>query len=343
MPRRSRVSTTPRRSTRRTAAGSTCAASSPAIYAERRRARELRSGAGDRQGLICRFSIDCPDTLIDLGGRQEGARKLLEGTTREHPTRPWRSPCSARSTLRLKRHRRLSRTSWRRCGSNRRRNQLYKPLAESYAALRQRAGGQGCRSEDRQRVAAARRDPIVLGLCWRQTGRAVTLPPQHGAAASAVAGRIPAARTPVADCRLANHPGDIDATGAGGADGSVGRQHGHRERGGRRGRSGSRRTMRRCVARARYRPRITPRPTTRPMRSHQRAVRADPETRRSRTCRPAMPRCGARAGAAAADHRPARHAAAERRRSAGATRCGRSRTASVRERWRMSAARRQRQ
>jgi tetratricopeptide (TPR) repeat protein len=178
-------------------------------------ARDLKQNADARANFEAALAIDkvylpiqyrLSDTLIDLGDA-EGARKLLEGTTREHPDQAVAFAMLGQVNLRLKRYAQAVENLKEALRLEPQANQLYKPLAESYAAL---GNAQAAKDAEAKigNVSPQLGDPIVLGLYG---GRAQgNDSPLQQAQQLAVAGRIPAARTLVADW-LANHPGDIDA------------------------------------------------------------------------------------------------------------------------------------
>ena len=178
-------------------------------------ARDLKQNTDARANFEAALAIDkiylpiqyrLSDTLVDLGDA-EGARKLLEGTTREHPDQAVAFAMLGQVNLRLKRYTQAVDNLKEALRLEPQANQLYKPLAESYAAL---GNAQAAKDAEAKigNVSPQLGDPIVLGLYGGRPQGSES--PLQQAQQLAVAGRIPAARTIVTDW-LGQHPGDIDA------------------------------------------------------------------------------------------------------------------------------------
>jgi tetratricopeptide (TPR) repeat protein len=178
-------------------------------------ARDLKQTTDARANFEAALALDnvylpiqyrLSDTLVDLGD-VEGARKLLEGTTREHPDQAVAFAMLGQANLRLKRYAQAVENLKEALRLEPQANQLYKPLAESYAALGNTKAAKDAEAKIGN-VSPQLGDPIVLGLYGGRPQGGDS--PLQQAQQLAVAGRIPAARTLVADW-LASHPGDIDA------------------------------------------------------------------------------------------------------------------------------------
>ena len=178
-------------------------------------ARDLKQNADARANFEAALAIDqiylpiqyrLSDTLVDLGD-VDGARKVLENTTREHPDQAVAFAMLGQVNLRQKRYTQAIENFTAALKLEPQANQLYKPLAEAYTAS---GNAQAAKDAEAKAGDVAPRlgDPLALGLYGgRPQGSGSAL---QQAQELAVAGRIGLAREKLASV-LREHPDDIDA------------------------------------------------------------------------------------------------------------------------------------
>jgi len=179
-------------------------------------ARDLKQNAEARANFETAMALDkiylpiayrLSDTLVDLGDF-DGAHKLLERLTREHPENAVGFAMMAQVELRQKRYPAAVENFNRALKLEPQANQLYQSLAEAYT-------GMGNAAAAKEAVAKAGNtppalaDPLVLGFFSGAAASASGSPLQQ-AQQLAASGRIAAARAKLAD-HLRDHPDDVEA------------------------------------------------------------------------------------------------------------------------------------
>jgi tetratricopeptide (TPR) repeat protein len=186
-------------------------------------AREQKQNAEARANFEAALAVDkiylpiryrLSDTLVDLGDL-DAARKVLESAAREHPDQAVSFAMLGQLELRQKRYTQAIENLTRALAIEPQANQLYKPLAESYAGV---GNAQGAKDAEAKagNVPPTLADPLAIGLYGGAgaTG-APALPqlsgtPLQQAQQLAKAGRVGPARTKLAEI-LGQHPNDVEA------------------------------------------------------------------------------------------------------------------------------------
>jgi len=186
-------------------------------------AREQKQNADARANFEAALAVDkvytpiryrLSDTLIDLGD-VDGARKVLEGATRDHADQAVPFAMLGQLELRQKRYTQAIENLTRALAIEPAANLLYKPLAEAYAGVSNTQAAKDAQAKAGD-VPPTLADPLALGLLGTTTaGAAAPAPKVSGTAMQqaqqlAKAGRVGPARTKLAEVLAAN-PNDVEA------------------------------------------------------------------------------------------------------------------------------------
>ena len=188
-------------------------------------AREQKQNAEARADFEAALAVDkvytpiryrLSDTLIDLGD-VDGARKVLEGATRDHADQAVPFAMLGQLELRQKRYTQAIENLTRALAIEPAANQLYKPLAEAYAGVSNTQAAKDAQAKAGD-VPPTLADPLALGLVGATATSAAAPAPTPKVSGTAMqqaqqlakAGRVGPARTKLAEVLAAN-PNDVEA------------------------------------------------------------------------------------------------------------------------------------
>ena len=180
-------------------------------------ARDLKQNAEARADFEAALKLDeiylpiryrLSDTLIDLGDI-DGARKVLERTTREYPDQAVAFAMLGQISMRQKRYTDAIENLQRALKLEPQANQLYKTLAEAYTGVGNAAAAKEAEAKAGD-VSPRLPDPLVVGLYGGGAPAQQTGTPLQQAEQLAGSGKIAAARTKLAEYQH-DHPDDVDA------------------------------------------------------------------------------------------------------------------------------------
>jgi len=188
-------------------------------------AREQKQNAEARADFEAALAVDkvytpiryrLSDTLIDLGD-VDGARKVLEGATRDHADQAVPFAMLGQLELRQKRYTQAIENLTRALAIEPAANQLYKPLAEAYAGVSNTQAAKDAQAKAGD-VPPTLADPLALGLVGATATSAAAPAPTPKVSGTAMqqaqqlakAGRVGPARTKLAEVFAAN-PNDVEA------------------------------------------------------------------------------------------------------------------------------------
>jgi tetratricopeptide (TPR) repeat protein len=181
-------------------------------------ARDLKQNAEARADFEAALKLDevylpiryrLSDTLVDLGDI-DGARKVLERTTREHPDQAVAFAMLGQISMRQKRYTDAIENLQRALKIEPQANQLYKTLAEAYNGVGNTAAAREAEAKAGD-VTPRLADPLVLGLYGASApAQQLTGTPLQQAEQLADSGKIAAARAKLAEYQR-DHADDVEA------------------------------------------------------------------------------------------------------------------------------------
>jgi Flp pilus assembly protein TadD len=181
-------------------------------------ARDLKQNAEARSDFEAALKLDevylpiryrLSDTLVDLGDI-DGARKVLERTTREHSDQAVAFAMLGQVSMRQKRYTDAIENLQRALKLEPQATQLYKTLAEAYSGVGNAAAAKEAEAKAGD-VPPRLADPLVLGLYGSGApAQQLSGTPLQQAEQLAGSGKIAAARVKLAEYQ-SNHPDDVDA------------------------------------------------------------------------------------------------------------------------------------
>ncbi len=181
-------------------------------------ARELKQNAEARADFEAALKLDevyqpiryrLSDTLVDLGDI-DGARKVLERTTREHPDQAVGFAMLGQVSMRQKRYTDAIENLQQALKLEPQATQLYKTLAEAYTGVGNAAAAKEAQAKAGD-VPPRLADPLVLGLyAGGAPAQQLSGTPLQQAEQLAGSGKIAAARAKLAEYQR-DHPDDVDA------------------------------------------------------------------------------------------------------------------------------------
>jgi len=181
-------------------------------------ARDLKQNAEARANFEAALKLDdvylpiryrLSDTLVDLGDI-DGARKVLERTTREHPDQAVAFAMLGQISMRQKRYTEAIENLQRALKLEPQATQLYKTLAEAYTGVGNATAAKEAESKAGD-VPPRLADPLVIGLYGGGApAQQLSGTPLQQAEQLAGSGKIAAARVKLADYQR-DHADDVDA------------------------------------------------------------------------------------------------------------------------------------